>query len=294
FFSELQPRPPKVEATGTRANPPDLVKILHDAQVLWAGGHAGSLRVEHPDDAAMRIIVRRREDDRIADTGEPLTFDAAGALSRTSSPRSAAVVARDGMIGLHAARFSPVVMRWLFFLSGVAGTLMVASGLVLWTVKRRAQLPDPKRPHLGFRLVERLNVGFVAGLPVAMLAFLWGNRLLAVNLANRADAEVKVFFYAWAGCLLHMLLRTPRQGWVEQFALASVMALALPIYNVATWHGGLFAAMTVGDGAKAGIDLALLLIGVGFLWIARKVHRFAPKQQASRAARRAHTDGVGT
>ncbi|MPT49184.1 MAG: PepSY domain-containing protein, partial [Sphingobium sp.] len=74
-----------------------------------------------------------------------------------------AFTTQNVMIDLHAGRFSAPVLRWLYFLSGVGGTVMVASGLVLWTVKRRAKLPDPARPYLGFRLVERLNIGVIVG-----------------------------------------------------------------------------------------------------------------------------------
>ncbi|KAF1055553.1 MAG: hypothetical protein GAK43_00348 [Stenotrophomonas maltophilia] len=285
FFAELFPRAAKVEPAGIAATPPALAAVLRRAELQWGDGHAGSLQVEQPGDAAMRISVRRQAGDRIADADDTLTFDAQGELLDRAGQRSAAVVTRDGMIGLHAARFAPTTMRWLFFLSGVAGTLMVATGLVLWTVKRRTQLPDPARPHLGFRIVERLNIGFVSGLPVAMLTFLWGNRLLPLDAANRSDAEVKVFFYAWAACLLHVLLRAPRRGWVEQLALGGVLALGLPLYNLVAWHGGLNSALLVGDGAKAGIDIALLLIGGGLLWAARKVHRFVPAQCTPRAAR---------
>ena len=133
------------------------------ARCGWGDGRGGSVQVEHPADAAMRISVRRQSGDRIADADQTLTFDASGSLVDEVGARSAVVVTRDGMIGLHAARFAPVAMRWLFFLSGVAGTLMVATGLVLWTVKRREQLPDTPRPHQGFRIVERQNNGFVAG-----------------------------------------------------------------------------------------------------------------------------------
>ncbi|MET0130163.1 MAG: PepSY domain-containing protein, partial [Stenotrophomonas chelatiphaga] len=175
---------------------------------------------------------------------------------------------------------------------GIAGTLMVATGLVLWTVKRRAQLPDPARPHLGFRIVERLNIGFVAGLPVAMLAFLWANRLLPLDIANRSDAEVRVFFCAWAACLLHAMLRLPRRGWVEQLALAGVLALGLPLYNLIAWNGGMFSAAADGDGAKAGIDIGLLLIGGGLLWSARKVHRFVPGARRPRTQRTSSTAGA--
>ncbi|KAG1536024.1 hypothetical protein G6F50_015174 [Rhizopus delemar] len=172
FFAELFPRAEKAEASGVAATPPALAEVLRRAEVQWGGGHAASLQVEQPADAAMRIRVRRQQGDQIAGAADTLAFDARGNLLDAAPPRSAAVITRDGMIGLHAARFAPTTMRWLFFLSGVAGTLMVATGLVLWTVKRRTQLPDPARPHLGFRIVERLNIGFVTGLPVAMLAFL--------------------------------------------------------------------------------------------------------------------------
>lgn len=285
FFAELFPREAKVEPLGQAATPPALAALLPVAARQWGDGHAASVVVDQPGDAAMRITLRRDSGDRIADNGEPLRFDARGALLGGPSARSATVYTRDGMIGMHAARFAPTAMRWLFFLSGVAGTLMVATGLVLWTVKRREQLPDPDRPHLGFRIVERLNIGFVAGLPVAMLAFLWGNRLLPSALEQRSKAEISVFFAAWALCLLHAALRLPRRAWVEQLACAGVLALLLPVFNVAAWHGGMFAAFAAGDLAKGGMDVGLLLIGAGLLWAARKVNRHVPVARRVRAPR---------
>lgn len=287
LFSEISPKVEKVSSSGIAAKPPELAELLRYAESQWDGGHAVSLRIEHPADSAMRIILSRDQDDRIASSPDLLVFDAQGGQVQAAVPRSPVVNARDGMIGLHAARFAPTFMRWLFFLSGVAGTLMIATGLVLWTVKRRTQLPDPERPHLGFRVVERLNIGFVSGLPMAMLSFLWGNRLLPVELGNRSDAEVKVFFYAWAACLLHALLRQARRGWVEQLALAGVLAVGLPLYNLVVWQGGAISALANGDGARAGIDIGLLLIGASLLWAARKVHRFVPAQRKPRAPRAA-------
>lgn len=285
FFAELFPREAKVEPLGQAATPPALAALLPVAARQWGDGHAASVVVDQPGDAAMRITLRRDSGDRIADSGEPLRFDARGTLVGDAALRSAAVYTRDGMIGMHAARFAPTAMRWLFFLSGVAGTLMVATGLVLWTVKRREQLPDPSRPHLGFRVVERLNIGFVAGLPVAMLAFLWGNRLLPTALEQRSQAEISVFFAAWALCLLHATLRLPRRAWVEQLAGAGVLAVLLPVFNVVAFHGGMVAAFAAGDLAKGGIDVGLLLIGAGLLWAARRVHNHVPVQRRVRAPR---------
>ena len=285
FFAELFPREAKVEPLGQAATPPALAALLPVAARQWGEGHAASVVVDQPGDAAMRITLRRDSGDRIADSGEPLRFDARGALLGEAPRRSATVYTRDGMIGMHAARFAPTAMRWLFFLSGVAGTLMVATGLVLWTVKRREQLPDPARPHQGLPLVERQNIGFVAGLPVAMLAFLWGNRLLPTALEQRSKAEVSVFFAAWALSLLHATLRLPRRAWVEQLACAGVLAILLPVFNVAVWHGGMFTAFATGDLAKGGMDAGLLLIGAGLLWAARRVNRHVPVPRRVRAPR---------
>jgi len=114
----------------------------------------------------------------------------------------------------------------------MAGTAMVATGLVLWTVKRRAKLPDPARPYFGFRLVERLNVAFVAGMPLAMSAFLWANRLLPHDMADRAAWEIHTMFIVWAVALLHACFVSPRKAWSIQFALAGVSLVVLAMGDV--------------------------------------------------------------
>src|SRR3546814_16649856 len=100
------------------------------------------------------------------------------------------------MIGIHAGRFASPWLRALYFLSGVAGCVMVASGLILWTVKRRAKLSDPERPHLGFRLVEKLNIAASAGLPFGMVAYFLANRLLPPGLAGRSRRGTEPLFTA--------------------------------------------------------------------------------------------------
>ena len=103
----------------------------------------------------------------------------------------AAAETRGVLYALHLGRFSDTVTRWLYFLVSFMGTAMVGTGLVMWTVKRRQKLPDPDRPYFGFRLVERLNIASIAGLSIAMTAFLWANRLLPHPLEGRADREIQ-------------------------------------------------------------------------------------------------------
>ncbi|WP_176316009.1 PepSY domain-containing protein, partial [Burkholderia vietnamiensis] len=118
---------------------------------------------------------------------------------------------RGVFYALHLGRFSDLQLRWLYFIVSLAGTAMVGTGLVMWTVKRRQQLPDPTRPYFGFRLVERLNIASIAGLSIAMTAYLWGNRLLRLDLPHRQDGEIKLFFAVWGVALLYALGRPARR-----------------------------------------------------------------------------------
>jgi uncharacterized iron-regulated membrane protein len=211
----------------------DLRIALDTATRTWGGGHVATLKVTQPGDASARIVAERAGSDRISSNQVTVQIDGAtGAVIAASKPESPGVLTRGGMIGVHAGRFAPLEMRWLYFLMGVAGTAMVATGLVLWTVKRRAQLPDPARPYFGFRLVERLNVAFVAGMPLAMSAFLWANRLLPHVMVERAAWEIHMMFIVWAMALLHACFVSPRKGWIIQFALAGVSLVVLAIGDV--------------------------------------------------------------
>lgn len=230
LFAEIIPSYLAPLATGVEKPLVDLRVAIDTASKAWSGGHVATLKITQPGDTAARIVAERAGADRISSNQVTVQMDGTtGAILAASKPESAGVLTRGGMIGIHAGRFAPLEMRWLYFLLGVAGTAMVATGLVLWTVKRRVQLPDPARPHFGFRLVERLNVAFVAGMPLGMSAFLWANRLLPTAMVDRAAWEIHTMFIVWGVALLHAGIVTPRKGWIIQFALAGVSLVLLAL-----------------------------------------------------------------
>ncbi|MET0256289.1 MAG: PepSY domain-containing protein, partial [Luteibacter sp.] len=145
-------------------------------------------------------------------------------------------------------------------------TGMVATGLVLWTAKRRVQLPDPERPHFGFRLVERLNIATVGGLPLAIACHFLANRLLPLRMVGRPDWEVHVFFIAWGASLVYACVRPPRRGWLEILSASAVAFAAIPLVNAATTDRDLVRSLWRGDWVFAGFDLTMFglaaLLGV--------------------------------
>ncbi|WP_058834899.1 PepSY-associated TM helix domain-containing protein [Luteimonas abyssi] len=288
FYADLFPDTPAVARSGTDIPLGDLDAMLARAGADWDGGRVGQLRIDLPGDGASRVIATRHLDSRINHAPDAIAFAADdGRIVWRTPSLGAAGDTRGVLIGLHAARFAPTTMRWLFFLSSLAGTLMVASGLILWTVKRRTRLPDPDKPHLGFRLVEKLNIGVVAGLPVAMAGFFWANRLLPSPMDARAAWEVHVFFLIWLACLLHAFVRLPRAAWREQLLAGAALWAALPLFNLAATRRGLFDSLAAGDVAMAAMDAGMFATGLVLASIAWAVARHARRAPA-RPPRRAN------
>jgi hypothetical protein len=184
---------------------------------------------------------------------------------------------RGVLYALHLGRFSDMQLRWLYFIVSLAGTAMVGTGLVMWTVKRRQKLADPARPYVGFWLVERLNIASIAGLSIAMTSFLWGNRLLPLGIAARDDAEVNVFFAMWGATLLYAFVRPARRAWIELLWLATAMLAFVPALNALTTNRPLWRSIAQGDWVFAGFDLMMWAFALLHAALAIRVTRHRPR-----------------
>ena len=276
-----------VKRSGRAAPLVDIAPLLRDAERRWGGAQAGSVSVVEAGDAAARITITASAANGLSARQPNIAY--AGATGRPvwQYPGAAGAVQAAGvMIGLHAGRFAPDILRWFYFLSGVAGTIMVASGLVLWTVKRRERLPNPLRPHIGFRLVERLNIGVVAGMPVAMAGYLWANRLLPVDMAGRAEGEINAMFLIWAVAAVPAFLLPTKVAWQVLLGACGVMLLALPIHDLSN-DRGFYRSVADGDWRMAAVSLVLLVLGAALLTIARRLWRIGHGQVPRRARRSA-------
>lgn len=283
MFEALFPEAGAVERTGRRVPLADLTMIAKDAERRF-GGPAGFIEVNMPGDAAARVTVSRSPASMLSSRTPRLTYEGTSGrlIWRAPQPGGAAVTA-GAMIGLHTGRYADTGLRFIYFLCGIAGAVMVASGLVLWTVKRREKLADPQRPHLGFRIVERLNIAVIGGFPLGIACMFWANRLLPVGLAGRAEWEVNALFIAWAGASVLAVLRRPPTSWVLLFGTTGVLLGMLPVYNILATGRGLPASIMSGDMMLAGIDGMLLVFAGGFIAIARRVARYRPAVRRPRA-----------
>jgi hypothetical protein len=261
--------------------------MVRQAQERWGRDNVGRVNAVHPGDAAARVAVTRSEAGRVSMSPQYLEFEGAtGKLLAVHDRVGGAAETRGVLYALHLGRFSDIELRWLYFLVSFMGTAMVGTGLVMWTVKRRQKLPDPGRPYFGFRLVERLNIASIAGLSIAMTAFLWANRLLPRALEGRADWEINSFFIVWALALLHALVRPARSAWVEQLWAASALLFLLPVLNALTTQRPLWHSLAEGDWVFAGMDIMCWALALLHAVLAIRTARQADTFQSRRAAKR--------
>lgn len=260
------------EAAGIPAPLAPIGPMVAEAARRWEGGSVGRMDVYRPGDANALVVLTSSDERQITFQRKQILFGGAtGAVVAATDGSRWAAETHGVLYGLHVGRFADPFVRLLYVLSSIAGTAMIATGLVLWTAKRRPVRQTRDRPSAGWRLVDALNVGTIVGLPIAMAAFFWANRLLPVELGGRANLEAGCFFLAWLLAIGHAALRPSARAWTEQLAIAALLYAALPVVNAATTGSHLGATVPRGDWVLAGFDLTMLASGLLLAWTARHV-----------------------
>jgi len=287
FFDEVFPASTTPERAGKPAELAPLTPLLEKAREQWAGGEVARLTVNNPGDSNASVVLIRDSADRVVhDFGRAATFNGVtGQLLGTTPEQSLPRAIAGSFYGLHMGRFADPVLRWLYFVCGLAGTAMIGTGLVIWLGKRQLQHVKSGVMPVELRLVEVLNIASMAGLMLAVAAFFWANRLLPVGLAGRSDWEVNSFFIVWGLSVLHAVVRRGRVAWVEQLALAAMLFGAVPVLNALTTPYPLGVTLAQGDWAMSGFDLTCLASGVFFAWAAWKMQRAGQAVAVSRPRR---------
>lgn len=285
--AEMSAFVPPEKPSGTKVPLSSIETMVKQAQALWGTGNIGRVTINNPGDAQARVVVVRGDGGRVSTSPQYMLFDGtSGRLIDVKSRVGAAAETRGVLYALHLGRFADTVVRWLYFLVSLAGTAMVGTGLILWTVKRRAKLPDPENPYFGFQLVERLNIASIAGLSIAMAAFLWSNRLLPGSVLERAEWEIHIFFFTWALTLAHTTMRPPKKAWVDQLWLAAVLLALLPVLNAAVTQRPFWVSIAQGDWVFLAFDLTLWALAGLHATLAIRTMRHRPKTRPMKPAQK--------
>lgn len=236
--------------------------------------------INNPGDANATVHFIRPSGSQLSNIEPSMIFNAAtGELISSDEQVSGASAARRGFYGLHLAHFADPLLRALFFLCGLAGCAMVATGALLWAVKERQKAAKTRassgRAGFGLRLVDSLNIGAIAGLPIAFGTYFWGNRLLPLTLEGRTDAEATCFFAAWGLSALLAQISPTRRMWQIQLGAGALLLGGVPLLNAVTTSSHLGVTLFGAAELRPVAAFDLVSMGLGLLlayatWIVGK------------------------
>ncbi|MDY0977075.1 PepSY-associated TM helix domain-containing protein [Massilia sp. CFBP9012] len=290
MFADVFPNAERVKPAKEFAPLVDIAPMLLQAERAW-GQAPTRVVVTNPNDANARIELHRPAGQQLSNIEPTMTFDgASGTLLSGAKPMSTTLDARAAIYGLHVAHFADPLLRALFFVCGLAGTAMVATGALLWGVKERQKyakaIAKGGKAGFGVRLVDALNIGAIAGLPIAFAVYFWANRLLPVEIAQRTNLEANCFFIAWGLAALLAQIRPTRAMWRFQLTLGALLLAGIPVLNALTTDTHLGVSLFGGPAlrAVAGFDLVVLalglLLGYAAWWLGRPKKPAAAKKPA--------------
>ena len=232
FFTEIR----TVSQTSNSSSPPSKANmrsvgtLLEQVKQQWGDQALASIDVKNPNTDQAIITFKQLEDRSITLNQAEITFDGTGKILGNTRNNSAVATLYSGVYGLHMATFAQPALRFAFFCSGILGCLMIASGLLLWSLKRQIQNKS-NQFNAGYYLVDRLNVATFVGLPIAMLSYLLANRLVHIAEAT-PNYEIYTFFTVWGLSLIIALFTQKQYVWKSQIVVFGLLALAIPLYDL--------------------------------------------------------------
>lgn len=249
--------------------------MMAAASAAWGGEEVKQINVLYPDDAGGVVTLSKSLAYQVSAHGEPIQFEASSGKMLTVPRTTVAYSTQQWLAGAHLIFFEHWVLRWLYFVGGIAGCIMIATGYIYWMETRRKLYRQNN--WLGVRIVEALAMWGVMGLMTATAVYFVANRLLAPgnwswNGVPRFAIELIAFYAAMLIALLHGLVRG-KSAWGEQAWLLGGLTVAAVFLNWATTGDHLEKTLARSDYAIAAMDILLLITATISIAVARKISR---------------------
>lgn len=182
-------------------------------------------------------------------------------------------ITNSAMYGLHFGTFGGNLVRWLYFVLGLAGAFLFYSGNLLWIESRRKRwhVDQPRRTRVMARATIGVCIGTCLGISGAFAA-----TLIAARLDMDAAVPQRIACYGLflAACAYASLRSIPRAT-VELLAATSVLTLSVACADLMLNASALLRMDSPQSLAVFGVDGVGVALGLIFAAFARAAARRA-------------------
>lgn len=185
----------------------------------------------------------------------------------------------SSFFALHMGAFGGGLIRWAYFLLGLAGAWLFYTGNLLWVESRRKKAPrgrdgQPDQPR-NVRLMASATVGVclgsVCGIALTLLASKW----LPGRVDDLASAHLLLYYGGFFGALVWAFARGGARAAVHLLWTAALLTAALPLSTLLGWLAPASGTWAHTSGAALAVDGTALALAVGFALMARATARRA-------------------
>lgn len=206
--------------------------ILNYVYQQWGDREIKRIVIKNPNRSNATFYIEQMQDNSLTLRPNSFYFNAVtGEILESNRKNTAIALTSVGSYGLHLAYFAQPFVRLALFFSGILGCVMIASGLLMWSIKR--QIQNKGEESIGQYLVDRLNITFILGLPIAMVSAFYSVRLHSLIDPQIVNISfISCFFSFWTMSFTLALLMPQSKLWISQLLILIILCLILPIFNV--------------------------------------------------------------
>jgi uncharacterized iron-regulated membrane protein len=278
YLSDNKPGFPRAEVVQNFTLKPaketgDLMPFSHFmklAEPSLGEGNVWMIAVQNPANKHASVQVMRRVDDRLAVLADHVNFNGVtGEHLGTQTEWNAMARGYRTQAGLHFAMYGGYWVQSIYFILSLLATLMIAFGLVLFTVKREKQTMHEfgDKSMFIYRFMHAMNIGTIMGGLAGVIAFFIANRLLPATIEHRELWEVTAFFAAWAVFIMHAQWVSYQRAWRKQLLSVALLWMLLPIITWIAVDRSLFGSIFNAEWVHAIVELGVMLFGICLLWL---------------------------
>ena len=273
LFNDVLPTNVRSKSSPESAPLTDIEGVLDHVYTNWPNADLTQISIRDPNKASATITVRASTGTQLRDQTPTLLFNGVDGslIAKSAAQLSNTEVFYDSMTALHTGRLANPLLRWLYFLCGIAGCVMIASGCIMWAKRIRERMKKQQTASFGLKLVEALNLATLMGLPLATCAFFIANRLIPINTVERADKEILAFFLTWLAVALFALFKRSKAQWRQLAWLNAVACIAVVLINALTTDGNIISYLQNGQWALFSFDLLCIVFAGLFVVQAKKI-----------------------
>ncbi|VVE47985.1 PepSY domain-containing protein [Pandoraea eparura] len=163
--------------------------------------------------------------------------------------------------GAHFGNFAGDAMRWVYFVLGLMGAVLVYSGNLLWLESRRKRNAATQPAHL--RGMAKATAGVFLGTCLGIAAAFVG-AVVAPDMT-----ALSIFVATLAASVLFAALAAPAVAATGLLAATALACLAIPAADAALTPDNLIRTIAAHDWVLAGVDLIAIVCAGGFALFAR-------------------------